>query len=123
VTDLSESAKICGSIRSRHSEEGDDMGLELLLPSVPIAESSVVLPPISPSSTNIIPAGLVEGFIEGRIDRGKVAERVELHAQVVLMHRGGVTEPGVLILKLLSIAYIAWTRHRAFKEAIQVYVL
>jgi hypothetical protein len=75
MTDLSESAKIRGSITSRHSEEDDDVGTELLLPSVPIAESSVVLPPISPSSTNIIPAGSVEGFVEGRIDRGKVAER------------------------------------------------
>ena len=76
MTDLSESAKVRGSITSRHSEEeDDDMDTELLLPSVPIAESSALLPPISPSSTNIIPAGLVEGFIEGRIDRGKVAER------------------------------------------------
>jgi len=32
--------------------------------------------------------------------------------QVVLVHRGGVTELGVLILKLLSIAYLARTRHR-----------
>jgi hypothetical protein len=51
------------------------MDAELLPPSIPITESSVVLPPISPSSTNIIPAGLVEGFVERRIDRGKVAER------------------------------------------------
>ena len=33
------------------------MGAELLLLLVPIAESSVVLPLISPSSTNIIPVG------------------------------------------------------------------
>jgi hypothetical protein len=76
MTDLSESAKIRWSITSRHSEEDDDdVGTELLPPSVPIAESSVVLPPISPSSTNIIPAGLVEGFVEGRIDRGKIEHR------------------------------------------------
>jgi hypothetical protein len=75
MTDLSESAKIRGSITSRNSEEDDDVGTELLLPSLPIAEFSVVLPPISPSSTNIIPAGLVEGFVEGRIDRGKVEHR------------------------------------------------
>jgi hypothetical protein len=74
MTNLSDSAKIHGSITSRHSEEDDDMDAELL-PSVPIAESSVVLPPISLLLTNTIPAGLVEGFIEGRIDRGKVAER------------------------------------------------
>jgi hypothetical protein len=43
------------------------MGVELLLPLVPITESLVVLPPISSSSTNIILAGLVEGFVEGRI--------------------------------------------------------
>jgi hypothetical protein len=43
--------------------------------------------------------------------------------QVVLVHRGGVTEPGVLILKLLSITYLARTRHRALREAVQVYVL
>ena len=76
MANLSESAKIRGSIMSRHSEKADDdMGAELLLLSVPIAESSVVLPPISPSLTNTIPAGLVEGFVEGRIDRGKVVER------------------------------------------------
>jgi hypothetical protein len=76
MTNLSDSAKISGSITSRHSEEeDDDIDAELLLPSVPIAESSVVLPPISPSLANTIPAGLVEGFVEGRIDRGKVAER------------------------------------------------
>jgi hypothetical protein len=76
MTDLSESAKIRRSITSRHSEEeDDDVGTELLLPSVLITESSVVLPPISPSSMNIIPAGLVEGFVEGRIDRSKITER------------------------------------------------
>jgi hypothetical protein len=70
MTNLSESAKIRWSITSRHSEKEDnDMDAELLLPSAPIAESSVVLPPISPSSTNTIPAGLVEGFVEGRIDK------------------------------------------------------
>jgi hypothetical protein len=40
MTDLSESAKIGGLITSRHSEEDDDVSTELLLPSVPIAESS-----------------------------------------------------------------------------------
>ena len=76
MTNLSDSAKIRGSITSRHSEkEDDDMDAELLLPSVSIAESLVVLPLISPLLTNTIPAGLVEGFVEGRIDRGKVAER------------------------------------------------
>jgi hypothetical protein len=76
MTNLSELAKIRGSITSRHPEkEDDDMDAKLLLPSVPIAESSVVLSPISPSPTNAIRAGLVEGFVEGRIDRGKVAER------------------------------------------------
>jgi hypothetical protein len=40
---LSDSAKIRGSIMSRHSEEeDDDMDTELLLPSVPIAGSSVM---------------------------------------------------------------------------------
>jgi hypothetical protein len=43
------------------------MGAELLPLLVPIAESSVVLPPISPSSTNTIPVGMVEGFVKGRI--------------------------------------------------------
>jgi len=76
MTNLSDSAKIRGSITSRHSEkEDDDMDAELLLPLVSIAESSVVLPPISPLLTNTIPAGLVEGFVEGRIDRGKIAEQ------------------------------------------------
>ena len=79
MTNLSESAKIRGSITLRHSEEDDDMGAELLPLSVPIAETSVMLPPISPPSANAIPAGLVEGFVEGfvegRIDSGKVAER------------------------------------------------
>ena len=80
MTNLSDSAKIHGSITSRYSEEEDgDMDGELLLPSVPIAESSIVLPPVSPSLTDTIPAGLVEGlvegFVEGRMDRGKVAER------------------------------------------------
>jgi hypothetical protein len=76
MTNPSDSAKIRGSIISRHSEEEDgDIDTELLLPSVPIAGSSVILPPISPSLTNTIPVDLVEGFIEGRIDRGKVAER------------------------------------------------
>ena len=61
---------------SRHSEQDDDdMGVELLLPLVPITESLVVLPPILPSSMNIISAGLVEGFVEGRIDYSKVTER------------------------------------------------
>jgi hypothetical protein len=61
---------------SRQSEEDDDdMGAELLLPSVPIAEASVVLLPILPSSTNTISVGLVEGFVEGRIDSGKVVKR------------------------------------------------
>jgi hypothetical protein len=41
---LSDSTKIRGSIMSRHSEEeDDDMDTELLLPSVPIAGSSVML--------------------------------------------------------------------------------
>jgi hypothetical protein len=69
IHNISESAKIRGSITSRQSEkeeEDDDMGAELLLPSVPIAEASVVLPPISPSSTNTTPVGL-EDFVEGRI--------------------------------------------------------
>jgi hypothetical protein len=39
---------------------------------------------------------------------------------VVLMHRGGVTELGVLILKLLSIAHLARTRHRVLGEAVRV---
>jgi len=70
------SAKICGSITLRHSEkEGNGMNVELLLLLVPIAESSVVLPSVSPSLTNTIPAGLVEGFVEGPIDRGKVVQR------------------------------------------------
>ena len=65
-----------GRSRRGHSEEeDDDMGAELLLLLVPIAESSVVLPPISPSSTNTIPVGIVEGFVEGGIDSGKVVER------------------------------------------------
>lgn len=46
------------------------MDAELLLPSVPITDSSVVLPPIL-LPTNTIPAGLVEG----QIGRGKIAER------------------------------------------------
>jgi hypothetical protein len=46
------------------------MDAELLPPSVPITDSSVVLPPIL-LLTNTIPAGLVEG----RICRGKIAER------------------------------------------------
>jgi hypothetical protein len=59
MTNLSESAKIRGSITSRHSEEDDDdMGTELLLPSVPVAESSVVLPPVSPSSNEHNPGRL-----------------------------------------------------------------
>jgi hypothetical protein len=63
---------IRGSIKSRHSEkEDDDMDAELLLLSVLIAESSVVLPPISPSSANTIPTGLVEGLVEGRIEEGR----------------------------------------------------
>jgi hypothetical protein len=68
IHNISESAKIRGSITSRQSEEDDDddMGAELLLSSVPIAEASVVLPPISPSSTNTTPVGL-EDFVEGRI--------------------------------------------------------
>ena len=40
---LSDSAKILGSIMLRQSEEDDDMDTELLLPSVPIAGSSVML--------------------------------------------------------------------------------
>ena len=72
MTNLSDSAKIRESITSRHSEkEDDDIDAELLLPSVPIAESPVVLPPISPLLTNTIPAGSVEG----RTVCGKVAER------------------------------------------------
>jgi hypothetical protein len=78
MTNLSDSAKIRGSITSRHSEkeeEDDGIDAELLLPSVSITESAVVLPPISPLLTNTIPAGLVEGFVEGRIGRGKITER------------------------------------------------
>jgi hypothetical protein len=76
IHNISKSVKIRRSITSRHSEkEDDDIDAERLLPSVPIAESSVVLSPISPSSTKIISVGLVEGFVEGRIDRGKIAER------------------------------------------------
>ena len=73
MTNLSDSAKIRGSITSRHSEkeEVDGIDAELLLPPVSIAESSVVLPPISPLLTNTILAGLVEGFVEGRMDCGK----------------------------------------------------
>jgi hypothetical protein len=61
---------------SRHSEkeDDDDMDAEPLLLLVPIAESPVMLPPILPSSMTTIPAGLIEGFIEGRIDRSKVAK-------------------------------------------------
>src|ERR1700728_2122725 len=70
IHNISESAKIRGSITSRQSEEEDDMGAELLLPSVPIAEASVVLPLISPSSTNTIPIGL-----EDFVDSGKIVER------------------------------------------------
>lgn len=55
--------------------EDDGMNAELLLLLVSIAESLVVLPPISLLLTNIIPVDLVEGFIEGLIDRDKVAER------------------------------------------------
>jgi hypothetical protein len=72
MTNLSDSAKIRRSITSRHSEKEDDsIEAEPLRLLVPIAESSVVLPSVSPSLTNIIPAGLVEGLI----DCGKVAER------------------------------------------------
>jgi|HubBroStandDraft_4_1064222.scaffolds.fasta_scaffold3163485_1 hypothetical protein len=39
------------------------------------------------------------------------------------VHPSGVTEPGILILKLLSITYLAQTRYKAFREAVQVYVL
>jgi hypothetical protein len=51
------------------------MDVELLLLLVPIAESSVVLPSILPLLTNIISIGLVKGFVEGLIDRDKIAKR------------------------------------------------
>jgi hypothetical protein len=92
------------------------MGVELLLPLVPITESLVVLPPISSSSTNIILVGLVEGFVEGRIDYRKVTEQCSFHVQVVLVHRGSVTKLGVHILKLVSITYLARTQYRALRD-------
>jgi hypothetical protein len=40
---------------------------------------------------------------------------------ILLIHPSDVTEPGILILKLLSITYLAQTQHGALREAVQVY--
>ena|SRR5947207_14731691 len=79
MANLSESAKIRGSITFREFEEDHDMAAGVLLPSMPLAESSVVLPSTPQSSANTTPVdlieGLVESYAEGRISRSKVAEQ------------------------------------------------
>jgi hypothetical protein len=80
MANLSESAKIRGSITFREFEEEDhDMAAGVLLPSRPLAESSVVLPSTPQSSANTTPVDLIEGLVEiyaeGRISRSKVAEQ------------------------------------------------